>query len=237
VIPSIDESILLFFNQFAHRSWTVDQAIVLLSSSYLLGGGLVMAGLWWAWFRGGEAHTRTRQSILVTLLACIAAVVVARMLAALVPFRVRPLHNPALAFQLPFGMDPRRFVTWSAFPSDTAALFMALATGLLYVFGRRGIWGFGYIFLAICLPRIYLGVHYPTDTLVGALIGIGVVYILHRERIITWLTTPGLKWLHKHPSSFYACLFFVSQQDAFTDDALRIWLFLTTLLKEFLRRL
>jgi undecaprenyl-diphosphatase len=234
---SIDVSILAFFNQFAQRSWTVDNAIVLVSSSYLLGGGFVMAAVWWAWFRVGEDHTRTRQSILVTLIACILAVVVARMVAALVPFRVRPMHNPELSFQLPFGMNPRSFVTWSAFPSDTAALFMALGTGLLYIFGWRGVWGFVYIFMAACLPRIYIGVHYPTDILVGALIGVSIVYLLHRKHIIAWLTTPGLKWLWAHSSSFYACLFFVSQQVAFTDDALRIWLFLANIVKESLRRI
>jgi hypothetical protein len=45
---------LIFINQFAHRSPTFDQSVVLLSTSNFLKGSLVFAALWWLWFQDGD---------------------------------------------------------------------------------------------------------------------------------------------------------------------------------------
>jgi undecaprenyl-diphosphatase len=64
--------------------------------------------------------------------------------------------------------------SWSSFPSDHAMLWMAVATGIFLVWRGIGVLAILYTVLFICVPRAYLGFHYPTDLLVGAAVGIGI---------------------------------------------------------------
>lgn len=67
---------------------------------------------------------------------------------------------------------------WS-FPSGHATFFFALAMTIWYV-NRK--WGIAYFILvtAVCLARIYVGVHWPFDIIGGAIIGIGSAMLIHR---------------------------------------------------------
>lgn len=58
------------------------------------------------------------------------------------------------------------------FPSCHAANTFALAAAVAVLLRRRGIVAFIYAWaLVTCYSRIYLGVHYPGDILVGAIVG------------------------------------------------------------------
>jgi undecaprenyl-diphosphatase len=132
---------------------------------------------------------------------------IARILAWSLPFRERPLHNPSLHFQVPFGVDITSLIGWSSFPSDHATLYFALAVTFLYVSRLIGVAGLLYAAIVICLPRIYLGIHYPTDILVGACLGIGVASLGRLKRLRNRVTNPLWQWLEKRQASFYAFLF------------------------------
>ncbi|MDP3661577.1 MAG: phosphatase PAP2 family protein [bacterium] len=68
--------------------------------------------------------------------------------------------------------------SWS-FPSGHAAFFFALATSL-YFYNKK--WGVLFFLAAIIISvsRIVAGVHYPSDILGGALVGIAVAYAVYR---------------------------------------------------------
>lgn len=68
--------------------------------------------------------------------------------------------------------------SWS-FPSGHAAFFFALATTLYFYNKKWGVWFF-VAALVISLSRIIAGVHYPSDIVGGALVGIAVAYIVFR---------------------------------------------------------
>jgi undecaprenyl-diphosphatase len=198
-----DHRIITFVNQFAHRSWTIDTVVGLIATNDLLKAGLITALLFWAWFRnGGENRTDDRGTVVFGLIASCAAVVFCRVLAATIPFRVRPLGNLDLHFVLPYSMNPRALIGWNAFPSDNAALFFGAATCIYLVSRRAGILAIGHVLLVVAFARVYLGIHHPTDILAGASIGVGAVSLMHVPRLKAAVNRNPMRWLRDHPQTF-----------------------------------
>ena len=57
--------------------------------------GVIIALAYWAWFRD-DATTDRRATMMFGLCASCAAVIVARIITLALPFRERPLRNPAV---------------------------------------------------------------------------------------------------------------------------------------------
>jgi len=66
----------------------------------------------------------------------------------------------------------------NSFPSGHAAFFFALAVGIYFYNKKAGAWFIGAAGL-ISFARIYGGIHYPLDIIVGAVIGTVVAIIIH----------------------------------------------------------
>ena len=64
-----------------------------------------------------------------------------------------------------------------SFPSTHAAIAFAIATSILLF---HPLWGAGFFLaaLAVAVSRVYVGVHYLTDVVAGAIIGIGGSFLL-----------------------------------------------------------
>ncbi len=96
-----------------------------------------------------------------------------------------------------------------SFPSGHAANSGSLLTSIYLLLRNRKFlfWGSVLVFL-ICLSRIALGVHYPSDVLVGALLGImmsALIYHLLEKQgkektylFLLLLGLPGLFFCHSH---------------------------------------
>jgi undecaprenyl-diphosphatase len=207
---SFDRSAVLWINSFAQHSTTFDRLVVFHTQSTLLEGALAMAVFWWAWFRPRERATEERTKLVATLAGAFLSFIVGRLLALTLPFRARPIHNPELHLILPFGANVDTFRGWSAFPSDHAMLFVALAVGISYVSRLAGVLLLIHAAIVVCLPRIFLGPHYPTDILAGALIGALTVVVLMTPNIRATIARPVLAWLDRSPSTFYAALFLMT---------------------------
>ncbi len=66
-----------------------------------------------------------------------------------------------------------------AFPSGHAAFFFALST-IVYLYNKKiGILFFLGSFI-ICLARIFTGIHWPTDILAGAIVGVLSGWVVHK---------------------------------------------------------
>lgn len=213
-MPDLDRSIILFLNGFAHRSVALDVLVVELTRSQTFGAGGVMAIFWWAWFRHERNDERYRPILLSTLLGAFVAIVLGRVLALLLPFRLRPLHDPALHFVLPYGMNADVLRGWSSFPSDHAMIFFEFAVGVLLVHRRLGWLLLVHALFVISLARVYTGQHYPSDILGGAAIGVLMALSFTSRRVRGVIARPILRIEERSPSAFYAILFLISLEVA-----------------------
>ncbi|RYZ73158.1 MAG: phosphatase PAP2 family protein [Proteobacteria bacterium] len=80
-------------------------------------------------------------------------------------FRLRPFSAiPEVVLRVPYGPQS------SSFPSNHATTTMALAVWLSYLFPKLTIPFYAVSFL-IGYSRVYAGVHYPSDVIIGWIIG------------------------------------------------------------------
>lgn len=217
---SFDTGVLSFFNQFSRKSQVFDHVVVFLQDASLLKAGVLIAVLWWFWFDPRDTG-KNRASILSTLTATAVAILLARGLANLLPFRARPMNVEELHFTLPLGMKPGSLEDWSSFPSDHATMFFALVTGIFILSKRLGVLSFFWVVVVVILPRLYIGIHFPTDILAGAVLGVFITWLAHREFIRNPLARIGTAWVEKHPASFYMCFFLATYQFVVLFDDLR----------------
>jgi undecaprenyl-diphosphatase len=147
--------------------------------------------------------------------------VAARTLAELLPYRERPIYTPSLHLRVPYMGSESSLIHWSSFPSDHAAMFCALALSIYFVSRRAGILAFGYVFLCICVPRVYMGFHYPTDIVVGAFIGVTIASLSRINSLRRFITSPVMHTLERSPGIFYASFFIVTFQIAITFASFR----------------
>ena len=106
----------------------------------------------------------------------------------LVIHRARPTAIPALRASLHvLGRVPP--ATSYAFPSGTAAAVFAASTSIWIAGGER--YGIAATVFAtlVSLTRVYVGVHYPSDLLGGAILGAATAWVVHRAS----------KWIAESP--------------------------------------
>lgn len=206
----LDDQVVLFLNQVVHRWWTLDTLLFLCSSSPLLRGGVTATLIWWVWFKQGEQQRRSREILLFGIVGCVCAVWLARLVSHLAPFRARPLHNPELNLHLAEGLSRKLLLGWSSFPSDHAALFVCLAVCLWLASRKLGIIATAEVLVVVCLPRLVLGIHYPSDVLGGASIGASVALLARSAKVGALVTGRALAWADRSPQLFYASLFFAT---------------------------
>lgn len=212
-MKKFDTLFITYLNQFSNHSWLLDEIIVLLDNP-LIKGGVLIALIWWKWFKNDEHQYNNRKYIISTLISSIFAIVLARSLALSLPFRFRPLHEARMDFIPPYGMELTALDGWSSFPSDHAALFFSLAAGLLFVSRKTGIIALLYTTLFISFPRLYLGLHYPTDIIAGAIIGIANAMIFNIYLIRKKIIQSIVDLSYSKPDYFYPLFFLFTYQIA-----------------------
>lgn len=218
---AFDASIISFINNFVHRWFALDATVALIATNTLFSGGAIAAMIWWAWFRPNTNQYAAREFLSCGMFTAFLSVLVARTLAGLLPYRERPIHRPELHLRTPYLFNESTIIHWSSFPSDHAAMFCALALSIYFVSRRAGIAAFCYVFLFISIPRLYMGFHYPTDIVVGSLIGVGAASLSQIESLRRAFTRPVMQWMERSPGLFYAGFFVVTFQIAITFASFR----------------
>ena len=159
---AIDYTVYSVLNGIAGQSLPLDNLMVFIATY----GPLVFDGyIVFLWFRGRserEIEINRKRAIYAAFSALVALGI--NQIFSYIWVRERPyVHHPAHLL-LPASPDP-------SFPSDHAAGGFSIATGILL---GRPLPGIGLLTFAILLAisRVYVGIHYPSDVLGGALLGI-----------------------------------------------------------------
>jgi membrane-associated phospholipid phosphatase len=223
---AFDRPLTNLINSFANRSTLFDGLVASLNAAYSFSGVVLMALIWSCWFDTKDIESRTR--ILIGTLGAIAAGGVSRFLQHALSTHPRPVHDPALAFQAPSGIEPL-YNTWNSFPSDHVTVFAGLALVIYIARSRFAV--FAIVWTTVVeTSRIYMGGHYPSDLIGGAALGAIVVWATQEPLLISWGSRLVTRWERSSPSLFIMVAFFLSYQIAtlfldirYTLSSLRIW--------------
>jgi undecaprenyl-diphosphatase len=213
VVQRLDLGIYDFFNRLA-GNWIFDRVVLVVESNCFLKSGFFATMYWYFWFHRGPDQDRRRRMIIGIMIGILLALVVTRSIAIIAPQRVRPIYDQSLEHRLS-TMTSDAYEDWNSFPSDTATLACALTFGLIYLKRRTMTPVLLYTALWICVPRIYLGLHYASDILAGAGIAFAAVWVsLRSEWLRTRFASAALAWIDARPGAGYAIAFLVSFEAA-----------------------
>ena len=146
----------IFFAEYAAYVWAIILALVFMLPS--------------------EHKIKNRTAIIISIVAAFIARYVVK--TAIVLSLPRPRPFLALSPVQPL-IATLPWENMQSFPSGHAILFFALAASL-YGFNKKiGLWAF--LFAAmISIARIYAGVHWPSDILAGAVLGVLTGWLVYR---------------------------------------------------------
>lgn len=208
----LDRALLHALNGSMNRSLAWDSAIDVVNRNALFGGGVTMTVVYGLWFRGVNATVERRARLLAALIAGVVSVALGRAIALGLPMRIRPLQDPSSGTRVPLVYSGGEFHGWSSFPSDHAMVFGSIAVGVGYTSPFVGSLLLAHAIIFICIPRVMLGLHYPSDIVFGSGFGALVAMLLQRRPFRAWIEAHILPQQTKRPELFYACLFLLCYQ-------------------------
>lgn len=175
---SIDSSIVRSLNSWGEHY----KSLVRICSNDLVYIVILLAALWFV-VQILKAHpiknglkdfatTLVVKGVIVLAFPLGIAVVISESISAIF-VRQRPFVSDSTVHLLvPHGAD-------GGMPSHHTVFMVALVASVYY-YDKRSATFFAVLTLITGIARVVAGIHYPTDILVGALIGAGIVYLYHR---------------------------------------------------------
>jgi undecaprenyl-diphosphatase len=211
-LAHIDIALVQFLNAFARRSEPFDLIVSGVVELNLAKMVPFIVFFWWLWFDQKADMSRQREDVVRFILGTFVAIAAARLLQDLLPARPRPMDATSLHFILPYGSVRGASDDWSSFPSDHAVVAFALATTVFLWSRWLGAVAFAWVTLVICLPRVYVGKHFPSDIAGGALLGVLVMLAVYRSKFVAKPCEMVLAVERIAPAWFYALAFLVTFQ-------------------------
>jgi membrane-associated phospholipid phosphatase len=149
-----------------------------------------------AWCETSEGVARRRQRLLEIPLTCIIAVAVT---VALRPWVAWPSPSHAPDFQALYPAYLWAYGNENCFPSHSTLICLIVAIGLLPLHRKIAAILIAFVFVAISLPRIYVGGHYPIDVAVSAILAVACYWVVRTlsllarvQAVLSWAASRGL---------------------------------------------
>lgn len=173
-IMDLDKEILHALNSFGGGN----QNLWDLASNSLFRGFPVFFSIVALWFSSEQLERRGR------MLAGLLAACLATMLSVWSQFHAAVHIRPILDLAIPLDtVIPR--TPWdrtNSFPSDTATLFFSLAAVVFVEKRSVGLFCFAWVAAIVAIPRVVVGLHYPSDIIGAFVLGTATVFVFTRFR-------------------------------------------------------
>jgi undecaprenyl-diphosphatase len=166
--PSFDGDWYTEVTDFAHHTTWANGAVDAFSTYGVLLFGILFAAAWWTARRTGGRGMAAVLCAPVTIAAALALNVTIKTLVA--------EARPCRAIPGAFTVEPCPGASDYSFPSNHAAMGGAVAAAVLLINWRLGVLA-GIAALLMAASRVYVGVHYPHDVIVGLIVGAVVVLV------------------------------------------------------------
>lgn len=204
-----DYSVLRFLNDIADAEPLFSKAVVSIYSNPLK-TALISALIWYAWFAPSDANQQrvTRERLVSCVLGSAVCVAIVRLFAAILPFRARPIVNSESGLHFP--IDPGGWMSWNAFPSDNAIMYSMVAACLYAISRPIGVLAGTVVAVLVLFPRVFLGVHHPTDILAGIFIGLLGARVVDSPGVRGRLASPVLAFAERRQALFAAAAFLLT---------------------------
>ena len=222
-LASFDWPLLRSLNAAAVRFPVLDTLFAHIMDLRPLTFALILMALWYYWFDDGSRlkPQELRGRVAMTLAGGFVALVIGRLLAEALPFRVRPFAVAELGLR-PLSIGTADMLrSWSSFPSDHATMVFALSTGIWLISRGVGAISFLISIFFVCLPRVAMGLHFPSDILGGAALGVLATLALQAERIRAPASALLLRLEQRYSGAFYAAMFLATFEIARMFDDIR----------------
>lgn len=175
---AVDVTLLHALNGMAGQSPALDAVMVALAKYSPVMLAVVLAALWLTW------RWRNQREALLAGIASLVALGIGQVVGMLFP-RDRPYLTEHVTLLVPHAPD-------TSFPSDHATLAFAIAV-MAWRYDRRlgaALLVFGVL---VGIARVFIGAHYPTDVVGGAVLGgivsIAIDRIARAPFVARWLDT------------------------------------------------
>jgi undecaprenyl-diphosphatase len=159
-IAAIDESTTAWANGLSGQSSVLDSAMVALTT---YGAFAIVAAVAIRWWWTGAADKMRERYLAIVSGASVALGLALNQIVLMGVHRVRPYDAGVSHLIVAASKDP-------SFPSDHATLAFAVAFTLLGAGAKRG-WAFLIAAALLSFSRVFVGTHYFSDTIGGALTG------------------------------------------------------------------
>jgi undecaprenyl-diphosphatase len=198
-LMGLDKEILLTLNAFGggnNNLWD-------LANNSLFRGFPLFFSIPALWFSSDQPERRGR------MLAGLLAVCLATMLSVWSQFHIAVHTRPILDLAIPLDtVIPR--TPWdrtNSFPSDTATLFFGLAAVIFVEKRLVGFFCFVWVAALVAIPRVVVGLHYPSDIIGSFVLGPAIVFVFTALPYPRGLFEHALTWFEGRLYIVHALLF------------------------------
>ncbi len=178
---NVDETLFSHINGLVGKSSLVDSIMRIGVNDYFVPVCLVLF-LVFLWFWGRDQLEREWcQKCVICGLIGVGIVNGITKVINIFYFRSRPFQSEALISDIPLLKSRVSDIfygpTDSSFPANAPAIAFALATAVFWGNKRWGLLAY-LLALLISFARVFAGVHYPSDVVVGGALGIATTYAI-----------------------------------------------------------